>query len=134
MPSTLSKLTTRLLSALCLGVLLPTVASAVAPKLTDIIDAFTGSLTGFVAVAFGIAFVVFLWGVVTFIHKAGDDAEIAKGRQRMLWGVVGLFVIASVWGIVAILQALFGVDADKTECESPSVTVSGSAYQLKTCE
>ena len=57
-----------------------------------------------VPVLFALAFVVFLWGVVQFIMNSADEAERAKGKQFMLWGIIGLFVMFSVWGLVSILQ------------------------------
>ncbi len=52
------------------------------------------------------AFVLFLWGVVQFI-RAGSDGGKGKeeGRQHMIWGIVGLFVIFGANAIVRFIQA-----------------------------
>lgn len=42
----------------------------------------------------------FMWGVVLYLFK-GDKAE---GRMFMVWGVIALFVMTSVWGLVGILR------------------------------
>ena len=47
-----------------------------------------------------IALLVFFWGLVKFIMKAGDEKAVAEGRRLMLWGIVALFVMVSVWGLV----------------------------------
>ncbi len=57
-----------------------------------------------VPVLFALAFVVFLWGVVQFIMNSADEGERAKGKQFMLWGIIGLFVMFTVWGLVSIVQ------------------------------
>lgn len=52
------------------------------------------------------AIVVFLYGVFKFISSEGDDKQ--GGREFMFWGIVGIFVMISFWGIVKILQNTFG--------------------------
>jgi hypothetical protein len=63
-----------------------------------------------VPVIFAIAFIVFLWGAfTTFILGAsgGDDVK-EKGKNLMLWGLIGFFVMVSIWGLVNILTGTFG--------------------------
>jgi hypothetical protein len=57
-----------------------------------------------VPVLFAIAFIVFLWGVFdTFILGANDEEKKGQGKNLMLWGLIGFFVMVSVWGLVNIL-------------------------------
>jgi ABC-type Fe3+-siderophore transport system permease subunit len=57
-----------------------------------------------VPVIFAVAFIVFLYGVFeTFILGAGNDEAKSKGKSLMLWGLIGFFVMVSVWGLVNIL-------------------------------
>ena len=57
-----------------------------------------------VPVLFAIAFIVFLWGAFqTFIVGANDEEVKNKGKNLMLWGLIGFFVMVSVWGLVNIL-------------------------------
>src|SRR3989344_1795533 len=51
-----------------------------------------------------IAVFFFMWGVVKFIAHAGDEKAVADGKMFMIWGMVGLFVIVSIWGIVGFIQ------------------------------
>src|ERR1700679_2310000 len=54
-----------------------------------------------VPVLFAIAFIVFIYGVFeTFILGAGNDEAKEKGKSLMLWGLIGFFVMVSVWGLV----------------------------------
>lgn len=52
---------------------------------------------------------VFLYGLMKFMFK-GQESEAARseGRKVMLWGIIGLFVITSIWGLVAIAASLVG--------------------------
>lgn len=115
---------------LCIAV--PGITHAQTIPLT--INAIAGALDDFIAVAFGVAFIVFVLMVVRYIQKAGDDSEVSKARAGVMWSLVGLFFIVSIWGVVAILSTIFDIDTDKTECKSPSVVVKGDAYELTTCE
>ncbi len=57
-----------------------------------------------VPVLFAVAFVVFLWGAFyTFIVGANDEEVKTKGKNLMLWGLIGFFVMVSIWGLVNIL-------------------------------
>lgn len=57
-----------------------------------------------VPVLFALAFIAFLWGAFqTFILGATNDEAKTKGKDLMLWGLIGFFVMVSVWGLVNIL-------------------------------
>lgn len=57
-----------------------------------------------VPVLFAVAFIIFLWGAFwTFIVGANDSEVKEKGKNLMLWGLIGFFVMVSIWGLVNIL-------------------------------
>lgn len=58
-----------------------------------------------IPVLVGVALLVFFWGLVRFIFRAGNEEERKKGRQVMLWGIVALFVMVSIWGIVQFIAS-----------------------------
>lgn len=58
---------------------------------------------------FSLAFVVFLWGVFKFIASS-DVKGKQEGQKVIWWGIIGLFVMVSVWGIIRILGTTLGVD------------------------
>lgn len=55
------------------------------------------------------AIVVFFWGLVQYLLDVGEQK--AKGLQTMIWGIIAIFVMVSIWGIVRILQQTVGVDS-----------------------
>lgn len=58
---------------------------------------------------FAIAVVSFVWGAVKFfIINADEEAKRQQGKQFMIWGIVALTVMLSVWGLVHILAVTFG--------------------------
>ena len=62
-------------------------------------DIVTGIL---IPLAFVLSLLFFFWGVAKYIWEAGQGKD--EGKKIMIWGVVALFVITSVWGLVAFLQ------------------------------
>ena len=69
-----------------------------------------------VPVIFALAFIVFIWGIFLYFIAGGHDEEKRKsGKQLMLWGILGFFIMVSVWGLVNILVG--SVDLDN---EGPS--------------
>lgn len=58
---------------------------------------------------FALATVVFIWGIINYVlGSQGEPAKVEKGKKVMLWGLVGMFIMASAWGIVKILCDFFG--------------------------
>lgn len=50
-----------------------------------------------------VAIIFFMWGVIKFIKNSEDSAEHEQGKQFMIWGVIALLVLVSVWGFVRII-------------------------------
>lgn len=77
--------------------------------LIDLIDRLKEILNALVPLLFGLALIGFLWGVAQFILQADNEEKRKEGRQIMIWGLVGLFVMTAVWGIVLLLGGTFGI-------------------------
>ncbi len=57
-----------------------------------------------------LAFVAFVWGIVNYFFINGeDDTKRAEGRQFILWGILGIVVLFSVWGLVNIALSTLGI-------------------------
>jgi len=52
-------------------------------------------------IMFALATVVFFWGLVKFIWSPGEKNQ---GKNIMIWGIVGLFVMFTIWGIISFMQ------------------------------
>lgn len=72
----------------------------------------TGIISPLVALLIGIALALFLWGLAKYLKSGlGDKAELQKARSLMVWGVVIITVMVSVWGLVQVLQEMFFGDS-----------------------
>lgn len=51
-----------------------------------------------------LAFFMFLWGVYNYFIAGGTNEEKrGEGAKFVMWAVIGLAVIFSVWGLVGLL-------------------------------
>lgn len=90
------------------AVFAPAIVSAQA--ITDV-NSLTNKLTnlGNVAIEILIAFAVLyiIFNVVRYIMAAEDPEKRKSIGMAVLWGIVGLFIILSIWGLVNILSNTF---------------------------
>lgn len=93
--------------------LTPLLASAQTIRnVTELGQVITGLINDvLVPLIFALAFVVFIWGVfVYFIQGGSDEEKRTQGQQLMLYGIIGFFVMVSVWGLVNILVGTFSLN------------------------
>ena len=63
----------------------------------------------FIILLIAAAFLWFLWGVALYIIHSDSEEERAIGRRHMIWGIVGIFIMVAVFGILKIVLNSFGV-------------------------
>ena len=57
-----------------------------------------------------LAVVFFLYGILKYITAGDDEEKRGKMKNVMIYGIIGLFVMISFWGIVNILINTFELD------------------------
>jgi len=63
--------------------------------------------------------------VVWFIYQvfrytvAGNEEEKGNTKIQIVWGVIGIFVMVSVWGLVGILRSTFNLN--NTRISAPTI-------------
>ncbi|MGM0482457.1 MAG: hypothetical protein ACQEP6_01150 [Patescibacteria group bacterium] len=72
--------------------------------LTSLIDDFLDVIDRLILVVLALGLVFFLWGMAKFILRADSETEREKGKQVMIWGLIALFVMVTVWGIIGFMQ------------------------------
>ena len=66
---------------------------------------------------FTLAVVYFVYGLVRYLLSP-DNEEIRKSsKSHMLWGIIGMFIMVSVFGIMSLIINTLGVQ-DKIQLES----------------
>lgn len=58
---------------------------------------------------FAVALVIFLWGVVEFLRERDSNSQKANdGKQHLLWGLVGMFIMVSAFAILNLIKNVLG--------------------------
>lgn len=82
-------------------------------------------ISSLIPILISLAVVYFIYGVIMYVIASEEEAK-KKGRNSMIYGLIGLLVIVSIWGLVKIVKDTFGVKNSKliqVPCiASPGVT------------
>ena len=81
-------------------------------QINQIIVNLIGTAKLVIVLLFVLALLVFVWGMVKFIFAASNPEQLKKARGILWWGIIGMFVLASVFGIVLAIQSYFGIAGD----------------------
>jgi hypothetical protein len=73
----------------------------------------------FIGLLFVLATVWFLVGLVRYF-LAGSPEDRAIGHKHMIWGLVGMFIMISVFGIMKIIVNTFGIDLTEFGTDIPT--------------
>ncbi len=88
----------------------PSVSFAALGGFRNLLTDFGGLLDTLVKIVFGLAMIFFFWGTAQFIlNDAGNEKTREEGKKKMLWGVIALFVMFSIWGILKGIGSLTGI-------------------------
>lgn len=68
----------------------------------------------------------FLWGVFRFVMSGSDAEARTEARGFMIWGIIALFVMVSVWGLVNILVRSFNLDVSAPP--APQLPLPGGQF------
>ncbi|MDO8552016.1 MAG: hypothetical protein Q7S01_00635 [bacterium] len=77
---------------------------------TRLIDKFiTLIIDPTIVLIFTAGFLLFLWGLVVFLFNVKEGGENTEGKQHMFWGLIGMLVMVSVFGILALINNTFNL-------------------------
>ncbi|MFA6476423.1 MAG: hypothetical protein WCV68_03335 [Candidatus Paceibacterota bacterium] len=61
-----------------------------------------------IGILIGLGFLLFFWGIARYLFSLSNDVKkLEDAKQFMLWGVIIITVMISVWGLVQLLQGIF---------------------------
>jgi hypothetical protein len=80
-------------------------------NIQEVIKAASGLVSQLLVVVVGIALAVFFWGLIKFMFKlGGDEKAVEDGKMLMRWGLIALFIMFSIYGIIKFFQISFGIN------------------------
>jgi type IV secretion system pilin len=65
------------------------------------------------------AIVAFFWGLVRYIFSSAGGEERANGLKTVFYSIIAIFIMVSIWGVIHLLQATFGVN-NSNSAETPA--------------
>lgn len=83
-----------------------------------------GILNTVIPLLISVGVLYFIWGVVDYT-LSGSTEKKEQGQQHMIWGIIGITVIVSIWGLVAVLSNTFGTADNNTQPAIPCINVDG---------
>ena len=63
-------------------------------------------------IVFAAGLFLFTWGLVEFLWNLDEGGAQTTGKWHMVYGVVGMFIMVSIWGILGLATATFGFSAN----------------------
>ncbi len=54
---------------------------------------------------FALATLYFTWGIAKFIMNVDNEEERTIGKQHMVWGVIGMFIMTMAFGIIQVIES-----------------------------
>jgi hypothetical protein len=85
-----------------------------------------------VPLVFALAFIVFIFGIYnTFIAGAANEEKRQEGQKLVLYGLIGFFIMFSVWGLVNVLVGTFGFGGSSRP-GLPTFNSAGATTQTST--
>ena len=77
-------------------------------------------------IAVSLAFFFFFWNLFKFI-KAGDADSKEEAQGKMVWSLVAIIVIVSLWGIIAFVRSVLGIEqGPSNDVEVPGTVLNRS--------
>lgn len=84
-------------------------AVAGGPTADTLIDKIAGWIDVLTPIVVALALLYFFYGLAIYILKAGDEEKRKEAKGIMIYGIIALFVMVSVWGLVGILVSSVGL-------------------------
>lgn len=76
----------------------------------DLVRMFFELIMSVIPLVASLALLAFFWGLVKFISNvsAGSKDAVSQGKSLMIWGIVALFIMVSLWGVLRFAYGEFG--------------------------
>ena len=97
-----------------------------ASTFSSAIQGLIGLMNMLVSVLAALALVVFFIGLVRYIKDSAGTHGHEEGRERIVWSLIALFILFSIWGILALMSVTFfgSSNLNGGSIYSPSQTTS----------
>lgn len=87
-------------------VAMPHIAFAQPKDFKELINIFIDVIQSAIPVVVGLAVLFFFWGLVKYIFSQGNEESKIEGKNIMVWGLIGLFFIFSIYGVIRLFGGI----------------------------
>lgn len=106
--------------AITLGALaLPLTSFAALGNISGLVTDVGNIVNQLIPIAFALALLGFFYGLVKYIFGGAENKDQAK--NIMIWGVVALFIMAAVWGLVRFISNAVGINQEAAPSVNPLI-------------
>lgn len=88
--------------------------------ISNLVSQIGGLLQKVIPIIFALAIIYFFWGLIGFLRANGDPKALTAARDQMIWSVIIIAVMVSIYGLVGWLQGAFGL-TNITQINLPTV-------------
>ena len=90
---------------------LPQVAFAAPENVNELVRAINEFVINpIIILLFVLALIYFVWGLVKFIQESGSPDGRKTGGNHIMWGLIGMLIMVSVFFILNVILDTFGVN------------------------
>lgn len=79
-------------------------------EITDLLKNATIWVNSLTTIVVGLVFIYFIWGLIKYLTSGAEKKDEAK--SQMIYSILIMFVIFSIWGIINLLGGLIGADSN----------------------
>lgn len=62
-----------------------------------------------IVLLFALAMVYFIFGIAKYLLSPGNEEVRKTSKEHMLWGILGMVIMISVFGILSLIMNTFGI-------------------------
>jgi uncharacterized membrane protein YidH (DUF202 family) len=71
-----------------------------------------------------VALAYFLYGILEFIQGLDNETARDKGKQHIMWGLIGLFIMVSVFFLMRVILGSVGIDENEINPQTGEVNIT----------
>lgn len=95
-------------AVLIFALFLPTIVYANTSYILSLLLGVYLLINSTIPVIIGLAVIFFLWGLAKFILQTDSVEGRKSARDQMVWGIIAISVMVSIWGLVNLLRVALG--------------------------
>ena len=94
--------------------------------LNGVLETIGGLINLATPIVVALALLYFFWGLAQYILNQGNEEKKKSGKEVMIWGILALFIMVSVWGIINVVRDTFDLDDNSINVPGVEIDNDGS--------